>query len=288
MSHAFQLDHDIRVDPTQLLALTNQTWTLPVTISDRWQVIVGPNGGYLGALLLGCIKTLPIQSNQTVRSVALSFISPSVPGPASMSLRCVKAGRTTSMYTAELIQNDRTIAMANAHFAAKRLDAAFCDQVMPDVSPASQIAPTDWQQTDSKFAVPFRQHFDQRIAIGPTPGTRDGSGRIGGWMRFMDCRPLDDIGLLAMSDAWYPSIISRHLDYDVHVPTIDHTVHFIQNDFSALPDDAYTLFEFSTELAQDGYLVENGRMFSSSGALIAVSRQMAAMVQFEPGAPAAK
>ncbi|MBT7388270.1 MAG: hypothetical protein HN823_05000, partial [Gammaproteobacteria bacterium] len=59
MSYAFQLDHDIRVDPTQLLALTDQTWTLPVTISDRWQVIVGPNGGYLGALLLGCIKTLP-------------------------------------------------------------------------------------------------------------------------------------------------------------------------------------------------------------------------------------
>lgn len=287
MPHAFQLDNDIDVDRTQLVRLTDQTWTLPVRISDRWQVIVGPNGGYLGALLLGCIKTLPIQNNQTVRSVALSFISPSVPGAASISLRCVKAGRTTSLYTAELSQNNRTIAIANAHFAAKRLDTAFCDQVMPDVSPAAAIAPTDWQQTDSKFAVPFRQHYDQRIAIGPTPGARDGSGRIGGWMRFTDCRPLDDIGLLAMSDAWYPSIISRHLDYDVHVPTIDHTVHFLQSDFSALADDAYTLFEFSTELAQDGYLIENGRMFSSCGTLIAVSRQMAAMVQFEPGAPAA-
>ena len=283
MPHAFQLDEDIRVDSTQLVQLTDQTWTLPVTISDRWQVIVGPNGGYLGALLLGCIKTLPIRDNQTVRSVALSFISPSVPGVALMSLRCVKAGRTTSLYTAELIQSDRTIAMANAHFAAKRLDAAFSDVVMPDISPAAEIPPTDWQQTDSKFAVPFRQHFDQRIAIGPTPGTRDGSGRIGGWMRFIDCRPLDDIGLLAMSDAWYPSIISRHLDYDVHVPTIDHTVHFLQSDFSELPDDAYTLFEFSTELAQDGYLIENGRMFSACGTLIAVSRQMAAMVQFDPG-----
>ncbi len=282
MSHAFQLDEDIHVDPTQLVPSTDQTWTLPVTISDRWQVIVGPNGGYLGALLLGCIKTLPIQNNQTVRSVALSFISPSVPGAASISLRCVKAGRTTSLYTAELIQNDRTIAIANAHFAASRLDAAFCDQVMPNVPPANKIPPTDWQQTDSKFAVPFRQHFDQRIAIGPKPGEQDGSGHIGGWMRFADCRPLDDLGLLAMSDAWYPSIISRNLDFEVHVPTIDHTVHFLTSDFSALPDDAYTLFEFSTELANEGYLIENGRMFSSCGKLLAVSRQMAAMVQFDP------
>ena len=287
MTQAFRLDNDIRFDPTQRVQTTDQTWTQPVTISDRWQVIVGPNGGYLGALLLGCIKTLAIQRDQTVRSVALSFISPSVPGAAAIALRCVKAGRTISLYTAELIQNDRTIAIANTHFAAKRLDAAFCDETMPNVSPAHEITPTDWRQTDSKFAVPFRQHFDQRIAIGPEPGARDGSGRIGGWMRFIDCRPLDDIGLLAMSDAWYPSIISRHLDFDVHVPTIDHTVHFLQTDFSALPDDAYILFEFSTELAQDGYLIENGRMFSSCGTLLAVSRQMAAMVPFEPEAPAA-
>jgi acyl-CoA thioesterase len=36
-----------------------------------------------------------------------------------------------------------------------------------------------------------------------------------------------------------------------------------------------------TEIAAAGYLIEDGKMFSESGQLLAISRQMAAMVPFE-------
>jgi len=276
----YRLDHDLYFDPQGPQKTAPHQWQQTVQISEGWQVIVGPNGGYIGALLLKGIEQIADTVQQSVRSITLHFVSPSVPGQAQLLLRCIKAGRSTSLFHAELTQNVRTIATANVQLGAKRLEAHFNDLVMPQIGPPETFTAMNWQQSDSKFTVPFRQHYDQRVAIGPFPGEKDGSGRIGGWMRFKDCRPLDSVGLLAMSDAWYPSVISRHLDDEVHVPTLDHTVHFMVSDFSHFSPDAFVLFEFATEMAADGYLIENGVMYSESGELLAISRQMAAMVLF--------
>jgi acyl-CoA thioesterase len=277
----YRLDQDLLFDAQGPTQTGSDQWQTAVTISDRWQVIVGPNGGYIGALLLAAVQKITPDNSQSIRSVNLQFVSPSVPGEATLVLRKIKAGRSTSLYTAELSQNGRTIAILTTQLGAKRLDVRFNDQSMPTVGPPRATRAMDWERSNSKFTVPFRQHYEQRIAIGPLPGEKDNSGRIGGWMRFQDLRPLDAVGLLAMSDAWYPSVISRQLDHDVHVPTLDHTVHYLASDFSGFKNDAYVLFEFSTEIAADGYLIENGVMYAESGQLLAISRQLAAMVLFD-------
>ena len=277
----FQLDRDLNIQSADCSQTSEDQWLIDVSISDQWQVIVGPNGGYLGALLLAGVKTVNPPGLQFVRSVAVNFISPSVPGPAPLSLQCIKQGRTTSLFQSKLNQGNRNIAQATVTLASDRLPISFCDPAMPQIPAADTLKPMNWSRTNSDFAVPFRGHYDQRVGLGPIPGEKDDSGRIGGWMRFKDLRPIDDLGLLAMSDGWYPSVISRNLPQAVHVPSLDHTLHFLCSDFSSFDPHAFVGFEFVTEIAAAGYLIEDGKMFSESGQLLAISRQMAAIVPFE-------
>ncbi len=281
MDQHFQLDRDLKIGPTDATQTGDNRWLVSVTISDQWQVIVGPNGGYLSALLLAGVKMVNQQALHSVRSVTVNFISASVPGPAQLSIQCIKQGRTLSLFQAMLYQGDRDIAQATVTLASDRLPISFCDINLPEIPHADTLQPMDWINTDSDFAVPFRAHYDQRVGLGPTPFEKDDSGRIGGWMRFKDLRPVDDLGLLAMSDGWYPSIITRNLPQTVHFPSLDHTVHFLCSDFSSFGLETFIGFEFTTEVAATGYLIEDGKMFSETGQLLAISRQMAAMVPLE-------
>ena len=84
---------------------------------------------------------------------------------------------------------------------------------------------------------------------------------------------VDEVVLLAMSDAWMPPLFSR-VDEPLAVPTIDLTVHF-----RALPDDPmdHCFVVFESPLAADGYLVEHGRLLDRHGRLLAESRQLAVL-----------
>ena len=62
----------------------------------------------------------------------------------------------------------------------------------------------------------------------------------------------------------------------MHAPTVDHTVHFLQSlPITDLSLDSFLLVEFTTSIANEGYLVENGNIWSQTGILIAQSRQLA-------------
>ena len=62
----------------------------------------------------------------------------------------------------------------------------------------------------------------------------------------------------------------------MHAPTVDHTVHFLQSlPMTDLSLDSFLLVEFTTSIANEGYLVENGNIWSQTGILIAQSRQLA-------------
>jgi acyl-CoA thioesterase len=70
-----------------------------------------------------------------------------------------------------------------------------------------------------------------------------------------------------------PPVFSR-VDTPMAVPTIDLTVHF-----RGRPADPFDplLVVFDSPLAQDGYMVEHGRVLDRTGRLIAESRQLAVL-----------
>lgn len=127
-----QFDKDIALQP-----LGNSEFSL--NIADTWQINVGPNGGYIAAILLHGMKQY-LGHIQT-RSFTCHFLSASVSGPATLSVHVEKEGRTLSTATSQLKQNGKTIAYAIATFANDRDVPEYNEIVMPDVLPPDEIDP---------------------------------------------------------------------------------------------------------------------------------------------------
>lgn len=244
-------------------------------ISDTWNVNVGPNGGYIGAIILNGMLNELGREHRT-RSITFHFLSASVPGEATLQIETQKRGRTLSTMTGKLVQGDRTIAMAIATFAPDRDAIEFCNIDMP-VVPAPDQLPRDMQMHPNMPGhVAFRDHYDQLLAIGPIPPDTSTVARVGGWTRFKEHRAFDDLAIVAISDSWVPGLMVKELPEPMHAPTVDHTVHFMAPlPPASLRDDDFVLVEFTTDVAQDGYLVENGLIWAPDGTLLAQSRQLA-------------
>jgi acyl-CoA thioesterase len=213
------------------------------------------------------------------RAATFHFLSVSKPGPARLVVTSEKLGRSLSTATARLLQGERSIALAVATFAPPRASAEFCDLAAPSVSPPQAIDEHHVMGPQMAGHAPFRKHYHQRLAIGPTPPATSARGRVGGWTRFADPRPLDDLAMVAIADSWYPSFMARPMPAGLHAPTVDYTVHIVQSLPLAVsaPDD-FILVEFETGIAANGYLIEDGRLWSKDGTLMAVSRQMAVLI----------
>lgn len=256
---------------------SDQVKLYDVTISPDWNVMIGPNGGYIAAILLKGMKS-SISAKPT-RSITVHFLSASTPGRARLRIEILKQGRSLSTCTGLLTQGKRTIAVATATFAEQRLAIDFCDLQMPDVLPPEQIPVISRMNPDSPHFVPFRNHYDQRLAVGAIPPDNNGSGLVGGWTRFKYPRAFDDLAILAISDSWFPSVSARHTSENLQAPTIDHTVHILADlPLATINEDDFLLVEFSTQIAAQGYLVENGRIWARTGQLLATSRQLAVML----------
>ena len=265
-----QFDKDIALNP-----ISDNHYQ--VDISDTWNVTIGPNGGYVAAIILNGMKH-QLGDVQT-RSVTFHYLSASVPGPAVLHVNVEKKGRSLSTCTARLLQGERTIAISMATFASAREFYSFRDFDMPVVPGPDDIAPTLRMNPNLVGHVPFRDHFDQRLAIGPIPPATADEGRVGGWTRFVNHRDYDDLAIVAISDSWFPGLNVKDTPVPMHAPTVDHSVHFLASvPLDSIEIDDFLLVEFTTHVAQEGYLLENGKIWSANGVLIAQSRQLAIML----------
>jgi acyl-CoA thioesterase len=253
--------------------------TYQVNIGADWQVFVGPNGGYIAAIILNGMKQkLGSQTNTSPlqpRSITYHFLSASVAGQATLDVKLEKLGRTLTSVTATLFQGGKTIAIALASFANKRVAVEFSDFTPPDVTAPEDVSPDRRMKKGMHGHVPFRDQFDQRIAIGPVPGESSDVARVGGWTRFSQPRQFDDLAIVAISDSWYPGLFTKKLDPPMHCPTVDHSVHFLADPLDHSSIDEFLLVDFQTSTAQDGYLVEDGCIWAKNGTLLARSRQLA-------------
>ena len=89
-------------------------------------------------------------------------------------------------------------------------------------------------------------------------------------------RALDALALVAMSDAWVPSVFAR-VGRPVAVPTIDLTVHLRAG--LPRPDvGEWCLGVFRSRVAAEGFVEEDGELWAPDGVLLAQSRQLAVLV----------
>ncbi|MGH2749512.1 MAG: acyl-CoA thioesterase [Actinomycetota bacterium] len=266
MTHKFDLDTALeRKDDSTFLGATNRDW---------W-VERGPHGGFLAALMLRAMKNTVSDPSRPVRSLTVHYIAPPTHGTLEVNTTIERVGKSRISTSARLLQEGATKALALAAFSSAWRSVEWAETTMPAVPAPSRLDPLP---VGNGLSPPFFSNFDARPALGDWPFTGSTKALSGGWIRFSERRPLDDIAIAAFADAWMPSVFTR-LDRPIAVPTVDLTVHFR----AALPleeatPDDYLLAVFRSETAADGFFVEDGDIWSAEGRLIAQARQLAVLM----------
>jgi acyl-CoA thioesterase len=247
---------------------------------DRsWWIIAGPNGGYVAAVVLRAVVAEVADPTRRTRSITLHYLRPPAEGPVEVHVVVERSGRSVTNVSARLVQDGRLLVVALVVLASDREAPIAFDEGPglppgPDGGPLPGPEQVPVQEVDPDRDVPMRAHYDLRWVLGelpfrPSAGER--RARCGGWLRLREATALDEIALVAFSDAWMPPVFCR-VDEPLAVPTVDLTVHLRNRPVEPL---GWCFVEFHSPLAVDGYLVEHGRILDERGRLLAESRQLA-------------
>ena len=245
------------------------------TVDRGWWVLRGPNGGYLAALVLRAITTDVADPARRPRSFAVHYLRPPRAGDVEVIVQPERVGRTTTVVTARLVQDEKLTALAVAALGTDRPGPEFAHLVMPALPGPDELAPPPRRPVD----IPMRDRYETRIAIGRAPweGAPSAEAVTGGWIRLADPEPLDAHVVAALTDAWFPAVFTMTRE-PIQVPTVDLTIHFRDEPPSM---HEWSLVRFVSRHASHGFLEEDGEIWSRNGRLLAQSRQLALML---PGA----
>jgi len=245
-------------------------------IDDGWWVGTGPNGGYVGAILLRALQHAVADPERACRSFTVHYLARPDAGTADVEVTVERAGRSLTSVSARLVQGDRTLAIAVAALSKARPGPEFIDVVMPDVPGPDDALPGPFEGPGPSSGLhTLGQRYETRRALGPMAFSGADEAVTGGWIRFSEGGPIDAAALVAFADAWMPALFGR-IRGPWAITTVDLTVHV-----RSLPPEGYDdwcLLRFSSVASADGFCEEDGEIWSSDGQLLAQSRQLAALI----------
>jgi hypothetical protein len=251
------------------------------SLDPSWWVDVGPNGGYLAAVLTQAarLESARLGTDHRPASISAHYLRAPHAGAATVLSRVIRTGRTTTVLGLELWQD-----------AAGILMTALLTLVAPASFDALEAAPsTVWEQpqvpaageTESRSfyagASPvYLDHWEIRPLRGHVPfaaPTRDLIAPIdsAGWIRLREDRPVDAGVLAAMADAWAPLVFGVIAE-PMLVPTLSFNLLW-----RATPraEDRWCLISLRTEASAGGLVDERVEIRSESGELLLQGQQLA-------------
>jgi acyl-CoA thioesterase len=248
------------------------------TLDPAWWVHRGPNGGYLAAIVLRALGMEVDDPERPPRSLTVHYAAPPGEGTLEIVTRIERAGRSLTTCSARFEQQGRLLGLALAAFSKPRPGPEFCDLPRPEAPPPEACPEPDHEVLTASTVPAIATRWENRIVQGGMPGEPTGEAVATRWIRLPEHRVVDHLVATAITDAVIPAVFSR-LDQMIIVPTVDLTIHFR----SALPragarPDDYVLAKFTTGAVAEGFLEEDGEVWSDDGVLLAQSRQLAAVL----------
>lgn len=247
--------------------------TFGATLSGDWWVVTGPNGGYLASILLRALTERVDEPARMARSLTVHYLRAAVAGPVDVTTHVVREGRSVSTLTATMRQHGTDIALATAVFAKARPFWSFSDAVMPDAPKPEDTPVSSWPPD---LFPPVARRFTYRPLTKETIFSGEPAAELACWMRLTEPRPLDPVLLAMLSDAAAPAVFPKATT-PVAATTIDLTVHF-RSPADEQPGDGWALTTFRSRVSVDGFVEEDGEIWSEDGRLVAQSRQLALVV----------
>jgi acyl-CoA thioesterase len=239
------------------------------TCDAGWSTSLGPNGGYLAAIVLRAMTATLGDASRPARSLTCHYLRPPAVGDVRVDVAVERTGRSLSTLTARLSQDGRDHVLAVGAFAIDLDGVLEYDGAAPEVPEPDAI-----ERLPPAPEVPMTSHFDMRPAVGAPLFAGADEALSGGWLRFAEPEPLDAAALTMFADAWWPSPMPR-LTRPASLPTIDLTVHFRSPPVA----DGPVLAVFRSSTAKGGFFEEDGEVWSQDGVLLAQSRQLALLVE---------
>lgn len=241
------------------------------TVTDRWMIGGGPNGGYVASFLTRAFFALSPQPD--LLSITTHYVGRPEPGPCEVRVDITSATRSHAFLNASLLQDGSVRAHGIAVFGQRRPGLTDVLRTSPATSAPGGGTPRE-ANAASPFPMSFLSRFDYRDPTGTDmfSGNPDGPARVGGWTRLVD-RELDQLAVPLFADCWPPPMFRRH--GPGAAPTIELTVHVRNN-----PEPGWHWCSFESRALSGGYVEEDGEVWSESGLLIAQSRQLSRFSTF--------
>jgi acyl-CoA thioesterase len=243
------------------------------TMSERWWVGKGPNGGYVAAVILRAIQAAG--GERAPRSLTVHFQRSPAAGPVEVAVEVEREGGRVTFLSARMTQDGKVQATALAVLSEDWSDGGYSELRMPDAGEPGELFAVD---PDAVPGMPrMFQNYRARPALGEAAFS-GGAPHNGAWIRTREPHLLDAPLAATLLDAWFPAPFIR-LDRPHPAPTIDYTVHFRSPlpPAAASPEDPY-LVAFRSNLARHGFFEEDGELWSADGTLLAQSRQLALLL----------
>jgi acyl-CoA thioesterase len=261
-------------------------------ISAGWNIGDNPNGGYTLAMIARAL--LGESGRADPLSVTAHYVRPPGPGEVEISVETVRAGRRYATLQGSMRQGDRELvrvlgafgdlgAMSGPSRVAARPPAATPVERCLDLAAASEAAGFRPPEVINRYEIRLdpetqwvrsRAEYRARRRPGLPPAPEETEAalleplEIRGWIRFAEGAEPTSLGLLAMSDAFPPTLLGHQ--NVVWIPTVELTV-----EVRGRPAPGWILGVFRTRLLVDGLLEEDGELWDSAGRLVAMSRQLA-------------
>ncbi|CAM4068294.1 putative acyl-CoA thioesterase II [Pseudomonas reidholzensis] len=256
---------------TQLLTAVRQS-AETVTVPADWAQGRAAFGGLMAAMVYEAMRARLVDE-RPVRSLAITFVGPAAPDvPISFEVEVLREGKAVSTLLGRAVQAGQVVTLVQGSFGAGRPSAVEVHAQPPlEMKPLDQAAP---ELPYIKGVTPeFMRHVALRWAIGGLPFSGNSSRHMGGWVRLRDVAegPVDPAHLLALVDAWPPSVLPM-LKQPAAGSTLTWTIEFVQPTprLSTLDWCQYCV---ETEYARDGYGHASAALWTAEGELLALSRQ---------------
>ncbi|MCP5065994.1 MAG: thioesterase family protein [bacterium] len=241
-------------------------------IDRGWWIVRGPNGGYIAALMSNALTQSVGDPERTPRSLTIHYLSAPTEGPARMTTQIEREGRSLSTLTIRMEQQGRLRALGLAAYSTPRQSTEFIHATMPEFPEPEQLEP-------ASAHIPIHGRYEYRFIPDASPGVGSERAMTAAWIRPSEPRPLDYALLSAYADALPPAVFAR-ITGDARgefqgMPTVDLTIHFR---CPPRGDEDFCLAVFRSSMARQGYIEEDGEIWSRDGRLLAQSRQLAVIL----------
>jgi len=195
-------------------------------IHPAWTIAGKPNGGYLLGLLGRAAASVTPHPDPIAASA--HYLRAPDPGPASISVEVLRAGRGASQVRARLLQDEAPCIEALVTLSSLDSEATpFWAAGAP--SPGTEDRDDCVRLPETNPAgrpVPIMGQVDLRIersTLGFAQGKPSGTGELRGWLALADDEPFDPVSLLYAVDAFPPATFE--IEMTGWVPTLELTVY---------------------------------------------------------------